>query len=344
MLVPDGVYVDYHIVVDSPGYLNFVSQHGNNMSFEILVNEENLGAPASRNIGLNRCYGDYVLFLDDDTTPERTLLVEYYNKIIVQPNTLGFVGITQFPPPNNPFTSGILESDILTFFGISKTHREVKWGTTSNLLIRRDAIGDIRFSITFPKAGGGEDIDFCLKILKKTEGTFITVPSAIVHHGWWNNGKRSYKRFFRWAFGDSLLPLMHKDLMYRNYPNLIESIFIGIPVLLILSILIEFSYIGFFIFLFICFLSEIFWESYRSMKLRNVAKLREVFESAIVRATNDMGRLIGNLSKGNFQGLCTRFDYFTTGESIPFEKEIASKKFLSYIAASVIALLISILI
>ena len=56
--------------------------------------------------------------------------------------------------------------------------RLVSWGTTSNLMVRRSAAGDVRFSAAFPKHGGGEDVDFCLRMAANVVRRFRTVPGA----------------------------------------------------------------------------------------------------------------------------------------------------------------------
>ena len=58
---------------------------------------------------------------------------------------------------------------MLTFFVLPTWRRHMLWGTTSNLMVRRDVAGDVRFSRKFPKHGGGEDIDFCLRVCSQEQ-------------------------------------------------------------------------------------------------------------------------------------------------------------------------------
>ena len=37
----------------------------------------------------------------------------------------------------------------------------IRWGVTANLLLRR--LPGIKFGDSFPKTGGGEDVDICLR-------------------------------------------------------------------------------------------------------------------------------------------------------------------------------------
>jgi len=43
----------------------------------VRCNEQNLGASASRNRGIEESTGDYILFLDDDVIPSKDLLHSY---------------------------------------------------------------------------------------------------------------------------------------------------------------------------------------------------------------------------------------------------------------------------
>src|SRR5438876_1142355 len=88
---------------------------------------------------------------------------------------------------------------------------ELPWGITANLLVRRNPDGTVLFSEDFPKTGGGEDIDFCLRLRAwqaqqnpRSEG-FVSVPAAVVRHPWWDGGKPRYSHFFGWSRGDGLL-------------------------------------------------------------------------------------------------------------------------------------------
>ncbi|CAG8850802.1 32163_t:CDS:1, partial [Racocetra persica] len=104
----------------------------------------------------------------------------------------------------------------------------VPGGVTANLLVRRYK-DNIKFNATFPKTGGGEDVDYCLQKsrffiqnIQNGEG-FRGTPSIKVLHPWWNNGKRSYIRFAKWAFGDGQLIMMYPEYRYKdNFPNSAE--------------------------------------------------------------------------------------------------------------------------
>ena len=341
--VPRDMYLHFYIIIDSPGYAEFEAVIDDNRKMTVRTNPSNIGAAASRNRGLDLCDGDYVLFMDDDVVPENDLIIAYHNKITENPDCSGFVGRTKFPEPVNIFTSGVLESNILTFFDISATRKNLLWGTTSNLLLRRNVIGDFRFKTIFPKAGGGEDIDFCLNVLKEGKDYLVTVPEAVVWHGWWNGGRVSYRRFFRWAYGDSVLPELHPKFKYRNYPNMVEAMAIVIPLIVVISYSTGISLTVIPLFLGMSFMTEFYWENVRAKSIRPGARAINAIGGAIIRVSNDLGRFAGNLKRLRINGLFERFDYFMTGESISFERKVARAKFLSLVILATALLLIFIL-
>jgi len=318
---PKLLVCNYYIIVDNPikSISDKIEELGRKHNVKIVVNKTNLGASMSRNYGIELSKAEWLLFLDDDVVPHKALLFEYYNFIVssISSEYLGAIGTTKFPAPINSFTHGIYTSQILTFFGIASWYRTTKWGTTSNLLINRGKIGEERFSNKFPKNGGGEDIDFFLRISKNHLQDFKSTPNAVVFHLWWNEGKRSYKRFFRWAYGDSLLPKLHKEHKYYNFPNLIEtSLLIMIPFIFfgMLDIVMIF---GLFVF------NNLLVECYKIYVQQNKINLIHAFESNVIRNANDLGRIIGSLKRGNLFFLFERFDYFCDGKHIKTERRYA---------------------
>jgi hypothetical protein len=60
--------------------------------------------------------------------------------------------------------------------------------------------------------------------------------------------------------------------------------------------------------------------------------LRVVLESTIIRLTNDLGRLIGNLSRARPWGLFERFDYFCDRAHVASERRVATAKLVASLA------------
>jgi GT2 family glycosyltransferase len=342
MDVPPGMAVNYYIVIDNPksAVVKSVSGFAEKDNIRVLRNDGNLGAHVSRNRGLDEGDSDYVLFLDDDVEPFPNLLHGYREAIEKYPDAPGFVGSSRFPNPLNSFTRGTVASDILTFWDISETRSELAWGITANLLVNRKAAGPIRFLPDFPKRGGGEDIEFCLNIVGRTGKLFRAAPSASVHHPWWDGGSRQYRRFARWAYGDGRLPSLHSRYRYYNAPNMVETIFLGVSILIPAATLGLVSITKVAIFLGLVGLIEFGVEAVRLRYRQRPSGLLTSIEATLVRLSNDLGRIAGNIGRKHLLGFGERFDYFATGESIRYERKAAVPKFLLFIAAALVILLL----
>jgi GT2 family glycosyltransferase len=328
--VPD-VKVTYQVVVDRPGAdLQLLQALVRDRSDVVLLqNETWLGAHGTRNRGIDAGSSDLILFLDDDVVPSPRLLAEYVAAAADAPESPGYVGVTRFPAPHDPFTRGIFASDILTFFDLAEIRPTMPWGVTANLCLRRAALGDIRFLELFPKAGGGEDIDLCLRLGREQRASLVSVPAAWVEHPWWSDGRASYRRFFRWAFGDSRLPALHPQHRYWNAPTLPE-------VLLLLAVsplvMVPMSTLGAVVAVPAIVGVELAVDYGKLWRRGQRPAIRVALESTFVRLANDCGRLIGNLSRGRLWGLLERFDYFCDGVHVASERRVAVVKLLGAIA------------
>lgn len=142
-----------------------------------------MGAGLSRNRSLDESCADWALFLDDDVRPSRNLL-HVYGKAIMEhtrdplladgtedrkgePVTCGFIGKTVFPPATTSLQRAVVASDLTFMYGVSEVVERPAWGVTANLLVKLGCPGGRRaktiFGGEFPKTGGGEDVDFCLR-------------------------------------------------------------------------------------------------------------------------------------------------------------------------------------
>ena len=344
MKVPPGVDLCYYIISDNQNLQSEEFEY-NGSPVSVIVNAENLGAPLSRNVGLDAGTGQYVLFIDDDVVIRPDILYSYLAAIKEEPDASGYVGPTMFPDPVNSFTRGIQVSDMLTFFVLPGTCRHMSWGTTSNLMVRRNAMKGIRFSKAFPKHGGGEDIDFCLRVVTSSGKWFRTVPDAQVHHPWWAMAGRRYTRFFRWAMGDSSMVRLHPQYMYRDVPSMFETLVFGTAIILgsvtFATSSIPFTMAGIWVGLVIC--SEFAIEQVRARINHPGFTVFDAFESAAIRLSNELGKFLGPLSRRDVTCMFKRFDYFCTGESIPFEKKISRAKFAMFSVSVPIAYWLSLL-
>lgn len=204
--------------------------------------------------------------------------------------------------------------------------------------ISRSKMGNIRFDNVFPFHGGGEDIDFCIRVTG--DGRWHkAIPDAIVRHGWWGNGRRSYRRFFRWAFGDCILAPRFPKYRYYDAPNAVESVIFGLPIVLAVvaagavSPLIPPLWLGCVV------ISEIMAEQVRVKMTADNMSFVPGLESTVIRASNDLGRVCGILRRGKPLYLFSRFDYLGTWEWLPSSKAMNRTRFAA-IAGSLMALLL----
>lgn len=280
--------------------------------------------------------------------------MEYVKAYENNPEYPGFIGLTSAPQPKKSFDKAVCLSDMRYFFEIAQHKSEFYWGITANLFLKKEAIGEIRFSLDHPKKGGGEDIAFCLEILRKNQKdtmgekmnpiidkpqNFKCVPQAEVEHPFWKENWVGYKRFFRWGYGDVILHKKFPKYRFHQYPNLIEFIFIMIIMNLVMFFVINpFDEIArkFFYFLLFSLFIVIFlviWEiSCEAIKLhRNNREftLLPLLKAVLIRLLNDMGRFLHQMPR--FWKITSRWDYFCTKESLKYERKNALLKFLGFL-------------
>ena len=333
MNIPSGAEVRYYIVSDNPDLRPGEFVH-NGSPVRVMVNRDNLGAPLSRNAGLEAGTGRYILFIDDDVTISPDMLAPYLDAIREDPDAPGYVGPTIFPDPVNSFTRGITASGMLTFFEMPAGRGMMSWGTTSNLMVRRSALGDVRFSAAFPRHGGGEDIDFCLRVAANAGRWFRTVPGAAVRHPWWRGARRSYTRFFRWAFGDSRLVRLHPGYAYPDVPDMVETLAFGAAIAgcLALAGVSPPATVGIWAGLVVC--SEFAVEQAQVRSHHPGSSAGAALEAAVIRISSEMGRFLGPLSRGDISCIFRRFDYVCTGEWKPLERRFTRAKFALFSASA----------
>jgi glycosyltransferase involved in cell wall biosynthesis len=334
--VPNGMEVSCFFIVDNPGARDLnLESHLADKEITIMKNEINIGAHLSRNRGFEAGSGEYVLFLDCDIEAPQDLLEAYFEAIKKHPDSPGFVGSVRFPLCINSFTRAAKASDILTFWDIAESTSRLAWGITANLMIKRAAAGDIRFSSAFPKKGGGEDVDYCLRIVEKSKTWFTSVPRATVIHPWWGHGSHQYRRFARWAYGDSTLPTLHSTYTFRNAPNLLECTLFNIFIGMFLLGLLQKPLTWFFVWLCAAIALEFLMDGIRMRRAGKNQTLQVSIQATLIRLSNDMGRIAGHLRHLHFLGITERFDYFMTAEHIQYERKVAFLKFAIYATTAI---------
>ena len=304
----------------------------------VLENAKNMGASHSRNVGIKESSADWILFLDDDVKPREDILVKYVEAIKTHGDDYdAFVGPTILPEDILPedgryYATAVLLSGVSFFWTYALESDEMPWGITANLLVRNYAKESepLLFDTEFIKTGGGEDIDYCLRLFKRSSESkkkaLKCVPGAVAEHPWWSNGKREYKHFYNWAVGDSRLISMHSEHTFRTPPNIVEcSVFMTFlalvhclysqmlrPLWTLLIILALFFTLDTAFECYPVFNGE---ENNKYRILRNTCKSHYylypfiLVDMNIVRICSEIGHFAGPMSFPRYR-ICYRFDWF----------------------------------
>lgn len=327
--------VMFIIIIDdppSPHIIELQNKYSKRVDVRIRVNKTSLGASASRNRGMEESAADWIHFLDDDVVPNPDLLEQAEKAIRSEPQAAGFVGKSVFPVADSIFTAAVHLAGVTYFWGIAADKNlaeDVPWGVTANLITRRTN-DDIKFDLKYPKTGGGEDIHFCRmkreSSLRNNRKGFIAAPGVQVTHPWWNNGTRSYWRFYNWSVGDGGLIQHLPEHVYTDYsPNSAELALFCIFGFFFSLILLRPTLITAFLKAFISIvLANILHDFYRHMykhpertvsmntsihPLSIIWKIA-VIESSLIRMFSETGRLRGIISRKEYLLLSKRFDWF----------------------------------
>ena len=256
--VPDRVYVNFIVIVDNPDALlrsvqqieekmiihtktnmttldqaesileRYLSDDGNMV--RVRCNKSNVGASASRNRDLDESAAEFVLHLDDDLFPNSDLLERYVEKLLeIDKTVVGLVGLVRFPRSSTlPLHHAAVLMSYLTFmFEIAERdmYQNPAWGVTANILFRRT---HVRFDLVYAKTGGGEDVDYSLRVVEACNGgRLLSVPEARVVHPFWPGSVLELaKHFYSWAIGDGALFQRFPEHCYWSFPNIPEMVLI----------------------------------------------------------------------------------------------------------------------
>lgn len=228
--IPPHVSTTVIIILDMPGLHSEELRHELEKRYgekvRIRVNSENRGASYSRSKGLNESAAEWILYLDDDVIPEENLLYVIAEEIYqTGHNYAGYVGVTNMSPQNTSemtiYAKGVLLVHLLHFWAdhVKSGRLHAPWGITVQLVLKRTKL---RFNEVFPRTGGGEDIDLCLRTCRLLDLKLKNLPEARCSHPWWDQGYVCSSRFRGWAQGDSILVDLYPEHCYYSFPNGLE--------------------------------------------------------------------------------------------------------------------------
>lgn len=156
-----------------------------------VIHEERLGLSNARNRGIQESRGDYILFIDDDETPDPEWLTSYENAIINdKPDSLGGRIEVYFEDGIRP---PWLQDELLGFLG-KLDHGPEPYRLTEpntpifggNFVFRKDIFGRIGdFDADLGRKGttntGGEDTEIYERMIA-FNCDVRWVPNAVIHH------------------------------------------------------------------------------------------------------------------------------------------------------------------
>ncbi len=309
--VPAGCTARFYLVIDNPGIIpdKAIQLMADKGMVTLIINPQNMGTSYTRNTGIDICSGDWILFLDDDVSVSPGLLHSYKRAFDLYPEEIGFIGLVTLPPPSSDFTRAVVASGAINIFGVAARKHHFAWGATANMMISRKATGNIRFSLLYPKAGGGEDIDFFLKVRKANNyKDYKTVKDAEVWHPWWNGGRLNLLRSFRYGQGTAWLIKLNPEYTRYDFPNTPEIFLASVLLLLPVMVLHLPSAKQLAIFALCALFIEIAASYIHSLRNDNRVSGRVLAYVVLLKLFYDAGITVTNIREGMVREMFKRFN------------------------------------
>nr|WP_067053483.1 glycosyltransferase [Mucilaginibacter sp. L294] len=307
---PAGASVKFYLVADNPAVKpdSTILALIDNQTIFLLINEQNIGASATRNRGIEAGEADWILFLDDDISVPNNLLVTYTDAIQQWPNEAGFIGVVLMPPEPTMFAKAVSANGAMGIFTVAQQKPDFAWGATANIMVSRKVVGKVRFSDAYPKTGGGEEVEFFLRVRELNNyKNYKSLPGAQVTHPWWGGGKTDLLRFYRYGKGNSYLAQRNKKYRWYDFLNTPETLLIAIIALV--CTLHQRLHLAVFFFIVATIIIEYIVNIVRVH--RSTKKFAPVLSVYVMLLRNvyETGILLGNISRGRLQGFGERFNY-----------------------------------
>lgn len=350
---PHETTVVFTMIIDNPRALDnnpvarqqLLRLEQDNCDLRIRVNSSNLGASASRNRALNECHTQWILFLDDDVDVEtagRDLLLRYEERIRSEgDHASGFVGLARLNHTQQLGASAVHFAQTSYFWHIAENlgpKDRVPWGVTANLCLRWTEKD--RFDADFPKTGGGEDIDMCIKTRNRVRLPLLPAPRAAVTHPWWEKAKilPQIKRHFKWALGDALLLDKHRQYTFLSWPNALEVLVLSSALAVSWSIMQWAVWAVSVLFVDVAVhVAYTYWhrhDQFADQFARVNNPFLAIILAHVVRRASDSGRLYKHLKHVRYWPLfCHRFDWHTglNEESVSVQRIRDFAHFVGYV-------------
>lgn len=304
--------IHFYLIADNPDIIIDISIQKlvDNNTVTLLINEQNMGASATRNRGIEAGKSEWILFLDDDIEVTPDILFTYVQAVEEYPNETGFIGLVNMPLPPTPFAKAVDADGSISIFNAARNNESYPWGATANIMIKRSAVGDVRFSSAYPKKGGGEEVDFFLRV-RQLNGfkNYKCLPAAQVEHPWWKNGQTDYARFYRLGIGNSHLAKRNPQYKWYDFLNTSEMLLITV-LTAFAAFAVNYNFIIYIMyFALITIITEYIVNIVRLHRKIHKIELITAFNVMLIRNTCEFGILAGNMFRFRLTGIGERFNY-----------------------------------
>lgn len=160
--VPEGEAVEIIIADDGPsGQVQQVLARLDVPLDIRLINVSAQNVSTSRNACLDAARGEWLIFVDDDETVESDWLEGHLSSAREFGADAVFGPVYPVYPQQTPAWF-LAANPLFQDWRWTEEGREVRYGRTGNTLLRRSALGDLRFDPAFGRSGG-EDHDFFMR-------------------------------------------------------------------------------------------------------------------------------------------------------------------------------------
>jgi len=305
---PRDFKINFYLIADNPNLTVPASIIDLAISGQVnlIVNEINIGFSETRNKGIRLGNSKWLLLLDDDIVPEKSLVTAYAEAIKTHPQAIGFAGVTNFPEPFNRITTAMEMNGMTGHFKLADKEGELMWVPTANVMLNRDKMDTALFNESLKK--GGEDIEFLVRNVALFKEKYLAVPRARVTHPWWDGGTLQTGRLFRYGAGAAqIAPLPAiKNYTYHDFTNTTESLLlllISSPILIL-----AYSWQLPAAFMLIILTAEFLTNLIKGYYLSRKVSLFLAVNLLWLKNCYEFGYLIENLSKGRICGFAERID------------------------------------
>jgi len=206
------------------------------MEIKILLNLGKKGLSASRNVGVLNASGKIIFFLDDDAIADKCWVEELIKTYNDYPEALG-VGGPILPLGKIPWW---IPKDFYWLLGVtpsslhSNSITRVRNTFGSNISFRKgvfEEVGLFNEGLGFSGAKliQAEEVEICIRCIKKLKGAIFYNPKAIVyHHILPQRTNLSYllKRAYDQGLSKAILESLHKDFntLHVEHEYLVEAL------------------------------------------------------------------------------------------------------------------------